>query len=40
MPDIVLEARHLHKKFKKGELYTSLRDLVPALARRAVNPAG
>src|ERR1044071_2192078 len=34
--DIVLEARHLHKKFRKGELFTSLRDLVPALARRAV----
>ncbi|HZJ64028.1 MAG TPA: ABC transporter ATP-binding protein [Kofleriaceae bacterium] len=36
MADVVLEARHLHKKFRKGELYTSLRDLVPALARRAV----
>ena len=36
MADVVLEARSLHKKFKKGELYTSLRDLVPALARRAV----
>lgn len=36
MPDIILEARGLHKKFRKGELYTSLRDLVPALARRAV----
>ena len=36
MPDIVLEARGLHKKFRKGELYTSLRDLVPALARSAV----
>jgi lipopolysaccharide transport system ATP-binding protein len=36
MSEIVLEARHLHKKFRKGELYTSLRDLVPALARRAV----
>jgi lipopolysaccharide transport system ATP-binding protein len=36
MPDIVLEARGLHKKFRKGELYTSLRDLIPALARRAV----
>ncbi|HUJ62672.1 MAG TPA: ABC transporter ATP-binding protein [Kofleriaceae bacterium] len=36
MSEIVLEARGLHKKFKKGELYTSLRDLIPALARRAV----
>src|ERR1041384_6195978 len=35
MSQIVLEARHLYKKFRKGELYTSLRDLVPALARRA-----
>jgi lipopolysaccharide transport system ATP-binding protein len=36
MTDVVLEARHLHKKFRKGELYTSLRDLLPALARKAV----
>jgi lipopolysaccharide transport system ATP-binding protein len=36
MADIVLEAKGLHKKFRKGELYTSLRDLLPALARRAV----
>jgi len=38
--DIVLEAKHLHKKFKKGELYTSLRDLIPALARGAVKGGG
>ena len=34
MPDIVLEARGLHKKFRKGEIYDSLRDLIPNLARR------
>jgi lipopolysaccharide transport system ATP-binding protein len=39
MSEIVLEAKHLHKKFRKGELYTSLRDLVPALARRAARGA-
>ncbi len=36
MSDVVLEARGLHKKFRKGELYTSLRDLIPALARGAM----
>lgn len=36
MADVVLEARSLHKKFKKGEIHTSLRDLIPALLRRAV----
>ena len=40
MSDIVLEAKHLHKKFKKGDLYTSLRDLVPALAKSAVKGGG
>jgi lipopolysaccharide transport system ATP-binding protein len=37
MPDVVLEARGLHKKFRKGEIYTSLRDLIPSLMRRAVS---
>jgi lipopolysaccharide transport system ATP-binding protein len=36
MGSVVLEARGLYKKFRKGELYTSLRDLVPALAKRAI----
>lgn len=34
MPDVVLEAKGLCKKFRKGELFTSLRDLVPSLLRR------
>src|SRR5262245_44794416 len=37
MHDVVLEARGLCKKFRKGEIHGSLRDLVPALARRAVS---
>jgi lipopolysaccharide transport system ATP-binding protein len=36
MPDVVLEAQGLYKKFRKGEIHDSLRDLIPALARRAV----
>jgi lipopolysaccharide transport system ATP-binding protein len=36
MADVVLAARGLYKKFRKGELHSSLRDLVPALLRRAV----
>jgi lipopolysaccharide transport system ATP-binding protein len=36
MSDVVLEARGVYKKFRKGEIYNTLRDLVPALARRAV----
>jgi lipopolysaccharide transport system ATP-binding protein len=32
--DITLAMRGVSKRFKKGELYDSLRDLVPALARR------
>lgn len=31
MADIVLEGKHISKKFKKGELYDTLRDLIPAL---------
>jgi len=40
MTDIALEAKSLYKKFRKGEHYTSLRDLIPALARRAVRREG
>lgn len=36
MADNVLEIQGLFKKFRRGELYDSLRDLVPALARRLV----
>jgi ABC-type polysaccharide/polyol phosphate transport system ATPase subunit len=34
MSDVALEMDHVSKKFRKGELYDSLRDLVPALAGR------
>jgi ABC-type polysaccharide/polyol phosphate transport system ATPase subunit len=35
--DIVLDVQGVFKKFRRGELYNSLRDLVPALARRLVH---
>jgi lipopolysaccharide transport system ATP-binding protein len=31
MSDSVIRAEHVYKKFRKGEVYSSLRDLVPAL---------
>jgi len=34
MGDIVLEFNHVWKKFRKGEKYDSLRDLIPAMAKR------
>jgi lipopolysaccharide transport system ATP-binding protein len=34
MSNIALEVDHIFKKFKRGELYDSLRDLIPALASR------
>jgi lipopolysaccharide transport system ATP-binding protein len=34
MADTVLDVQEVSKKFLKGELYTSLRDLVPAATRR------
>ena len=36
MGDTALDVQGLFKKFRRGELYDSLRDLVPALARRLV----
>jgi hypothetical protein len=33
MSDIAVEVSHLWKKFRRGEVHDSLRDLVPALAR-------
>ncbi len=36
MADVVLEAQGLYKKFRKGEIHDSLRDLVPALFRHAI----
>jgi lipopolysaccharide transport system ATP-binding protein len=34
MSDIALRMEHVYKKFRKGEVYNSLRDLVPALTGR------
>ena len=31
MPEIALRMEHVFKKFRKGEVYNSLRDLIPAL---------
>jgi lipopolysaccharide transport system ATP-binding protein len=36
LDEIAIRASGLHKKFRKGEMYDSLRDLVPALVRRSV----
>lgn len=35
MPDVALEVRNVSKKFRRGEIYDSLRDLIPALLKRA-----
>ena len=34
MSDIAVRMDHVSKKFRKGELHDSLRDLIPALGRR------
>jgi lipopolysaccharide transport system ATP-binding protein len=34
MAPVALELEHVYKKFRRGELYDSLRDLVPALAAK------
>jgi ABC-type polysaccharide/polyol phosphate transport system ATPase subunit len=39
MPDHALQLDGVFKKFRKGELHDSLRDLLPALVRRAWAPA-
>ncbi len=39
MSEVMVEADHLWKKFKKGEIFNSLRDLVPALVRRRLSAA-
>ena len=35
MSEITVRMEHVHKKFRKGEVYSSLRDLLPALTGRA-----
>src|SRR6185295_8929896 len=39
MPEVMVEADHLWKKFKRGEIFNSLRDLVPALIKRRLSGA-
>ncbi len=34
MPEVALEMDRVYKKFKKGEIYDSLRDLIPAWTKR------
>ncbi len=34
MSDVALEVQHVSKKFRRGEIYDSLRDLIPALTGR------
>jgi ABC-type polysaccharide/polyol phosphate transport system ATPase subunit len=34
MSDVALRVEHVYKKFRRGELYDSLRDLIPALTGR------
>ena len=31
MSDVALRMEHIYKKFRKGETYNSLRDLLPAM---------
>jgi ABC-type polysaccharide/polyol phosphate transport system ATPase subunit len=40
MSDIAIDVREVSKKFRRGELFDSLRDLVPALTRRLVAGGG
>ena len=40
MADTVLDVQGLFKKFRRGELYTSLRDLIPGLTRRLARREG
>jgi len=39
MPDIALDVQHVYKKFRRGELHDSLRDLLPSLVRRLARRA-
>ena len=39
MPDHSIEVEHVYKKFRRGELYDSLRDLIPALTGKLLRRA-
>ena len=36
MSEIAVRMEHVYKKFRKGEIYNSLRDLLPALTGKNV----
>jgi lipopolysaccharide transport system ATP-binding protein len=38
MTNIALSMEHVYKKFRKGEIYNSLRDLIPAMAGKMLRP--
>jgi lipopolysaccharide transport system ATP-binding protein len=38
MADVALRMEHVYKKFRKGEVFNSLRDLIPALTGRMFQP--
>jgi lipopolysaccharide transport system ATP-binding protein len=40
MSDVVLQMEHVYKKFRKGETFNSLRDLIPALTGRMFREHG
>jgi ABC-type polysaccharide/polyol phosphate transport system ATPase subunit len=40
MSDVALRMEHVYKKFRKGEVYNSLRDLLPALTGKLFRPQG
>jgi len=40
MQDVALKAEHIFKRFRRGELHDSLRDLLPAIARRLARRRG
>jgi hypothetical protein len=39
MSEVALRMEHVYKKFRKGEVFSSLRDLIPALTGRIVPAA-
>ena len=40
MSDVALRMEHVYKKFRKGEVYNSLRDLIPALTGQMFRQQG
>src|SRR5580700_9284954 len=40
MSDVALRMEHVYKKFRKGEVYNSLRDLIPALTGKMFRQNG